>query len=203
MRTKVFEGKVMNDVIQAAQDYFQHKPDKFIINVLEEKKGIFGIGAHVSAEITLQLDPLEEGKKYLEQVLSDLNLTGTVEVETAGKNVTYRLMSDNNGFLIGKNGKALQSLQILVTQLVNQHTEDSLKVTVDVDNYRKKQRQRLEFLAKKVAKEVSRTKIDAKLDPMNAYERRLIHQTLSKWENIQTKSEGEDPHRYLIIKYKK
>jgi spoIIIJ-associated protein len=134
--------------------------------------------------------------------MHDLNLKGNVAVSTDEKTVTYNLTSDNNGFLIGKNGKTLQSFQTLAGQVVNQFSEKPMKIIVDVDSYRMKQIQRLEFLARKVAKEVIQTRIPAKLDPMNAYERRIIHQTLTDWAQIQTISEGVDPNRYLVIKYK-
>jgi len=193
----------MDDIILAAKNHFHHDQEYLDIQVLELRKGIFGLGAYISAKVTLTIDPIEEGKKYLLGLLNDLNLVGDVSVEIQGKNVNYNLMSDNNGFLIGKNGKTLQSFQTMTQQLVNRYSDSPLKVTVDVDFYRKKQLQRLEFLAKKVAKEVRQTKISVKLDSLNAYERRIIHQTLSKWDHIQTVSEGVNPNRYLVIKYKK
>ena len=193
----------MDDIIQEAKDFFHHDQEHLDIQVLEERKGFFGFGAYISAKVTLMIDPIEEGKKYLLTLINSLNLNGDITIETQGKSIIYNLTSDNNGYLIGKNGKTLQSFQTLTQQVVSRYSDTSLKVIVDVDFYRKKQHQRLEALAKKVATEVRQTKIPAKLDPMNAYERRLIHQTLSSWGQIKTVSEGVEPNRYLIIKYKK
>ena len=193
----------MDDIIVAAQNHFHHDQQHLTIHVLEQKKGIFGIGAYVKAEVTLNLDPIEEGKKYLLQLLNDLCLEGCVEAISAKQSVTFNIDSNNNGMIIGREGKTLQAIQTLASQVVNQYTEAHLKVLVDINGYKHKQNQKIEYFAKKIAKEVLQTKIDAKLDPMNSYDRRLIHQVLSDWKHIKTVSEGVDPNRYIIIKYKR
>lgn len=202
MKPKIFEGKVMNDILIAAKNHFHQDQQQLIINVLEEKKGIFGLGAYIKAEVSLNLDPIEEGKKYLLQLLNDFNLTGTVEIIPSKQFITFNVNSDNNGLIIGREGKTLQSIQVLTSQVVNQYTSKHLKVLVDIGSYKENQIKKLEALAKKTAKEVLHSKIDAKLDPMNAYDRRIIHNTLSDWKNIQTVSNGVEPNRYLTIKYK-
>ena len=202
MKPKIFEGKVMNDILIAAKNHFHQDQQQLIINVLEEKKGIFGLGAYIKAEVSLNLDPIEEGKKYLLQLLNDFNLTGTVEIIPSKQSITFNVNSDNNGLIIGREGKTLQSIQVLTSQVVNQYTNKHLKVLVDIGSYKENQIKKLEALAKKTAKEVLHSKINAKLDPMNAYDRRIIHNTLSDWKNIQTVSNGVEPNRYLTIKYK-
>lgn len=202
MKPKIFEGKVMNDILIAAKNHFHQDQQQLIINVLEEKKGIFGLGAYIKAEVSLNLDPIEEGKKYLLQLLNDFNLTGTVEIIPSKQSITFNVNSNNNGLIIGREGKTLQSIQVLTSQVVNQYTNKHLKVLVDIGSYKENQIKKLEALAKKTAKEVLHSKIDAKLDPMNAYDRRIIHNTLSDWKNIQTVSNGVEPNRYLTIKYK-
>lgn len=192
----------MNDILIAAKNHFHQDQQQLIINVLEEKKGIFGLGAYIKAEVSLNLDPIEEGKKYLLQLLNDFNLTGTVEIIPSKQSITFNVNSDNNGLIIGREGKTLQSIQVLTSQVVNQYTNKHLKVLVDIGSYKENQIKKLEALAKKTAKEVLHSKIDAKLDPMNAYDRRIIHNTLSDWKNIQTVSNGVEPNRYLTIKYK-
>ena len=173
----------MDDIIVAAQNHFHHDQQHLTIHVLEEKKGIFGIGAYVKAKVTLNLDPIEEGKKYLLQLLSDLCLEGTVEVDSAQHSVTFNIDSNNNGMIIGREGKTLQAIQTLTSQVVNQYTKSHLKVLVDINGYKQQHNQKIEYFARKIAKEVTQTKIDAKLDPMNAYDRRLIHQALSDWKH--------------------
>lgn len=192
----------MNDILIAAKNHFHQDQQQLIINVLEEKKGIFGLGAYIKAEVTLNLDPIEEGKKYLLQLLNDLNLTGTVAIESSKQSVTFNVNSDNNGIIIGREGKTLHSIQVLTSQVVNQYTNKHLKVLVDIGSYKENRDKKLEIFAKKTAKEVMHSKIDAKLDPMNAYDRRIVHHILSDWKNIQTVSNGVEPNRYLTIKYK-
>ena len=193
----------MDDIIVAAQNHFHHDQQHLLIHVLEEKKRIFRIGAYIKAEVSLNLNPVEEGKKYLLQLLNDLCLEGTVEVQSTKKLVTFNINSNNNGMIIGREGKTLQAIQTLTSQVVNQYTKNHLKVLVDINGYKQQQNQKLEYFARKIAKEVTQTKIDVKLDAMNAYDRRLIHQTLSDWKHIKTVSEGVDPDRYIVIKYKK
>lgn len=193
----------MDDIIVAAQNHFHHDQQHLVIHVLEEKKGIFRIGAYIKAEVRLNLNPVEEGKKYLLQLLNDLCLEGTIEVQSTKKIVTFNINSNNNGMIIGREGKTLQAIQTLTSQVVNQYTKNHLKVLVDINGYKQQQDQKLEYFVRKIAKEVTQTKIDVKLDAMNAYDRRLIHQTLSDWKHIQTVSEGVDPNRYIVIKYKK
>lgn len=193
----------MDDIIVAAQNHFHHDQQHLVIHVLEEKKGIFRIGAYIKAEVRLNLDPIEEGKKYLLQLLNDLCLEGTIEVQSTKKLVTFNINSNNNGMIIGREGKTLQAIQTLTSQVVNQYTKNHLKVLVDINGYKQQQNQKIEYFVRKIAKEVTQTKIDVKLDAMNAYDRRLIHQTLSDWKHIKTVSEGVDPDRYIVIKYKK
>ena len=193
----------MDDIIVAAQNHFHHDQQHLLIHVLEEKKGIFRIGAYIKAEVSLNLNPVEEGKKYLLQLLNDLCLEGTVEVQSTKKLVTFNINSNNNRMIIGREGKTLQAIQTLTSQVVNQYTKNHLKVLVDINGYKQQQNQKIEYFVRKIAKEVTQTKIDVKLDAMNAYDRRLIHQTLSDWKHIQTVSEGVDPNRYIVIKYKK
>lgn len=193
----------MDDIVVAAQNHFHHDQQHLTIHVLEQKKGIFGIGTYVKAEVSLNLDLIEQGKRYILQLLNDLCLDGCVEVITTKQSVTFNIDSSNNGMIIGREGKTLQAIQTLTSQVVNQYTETHLKVLVDINGYKHKQNQKIEYFAKKIANEVLQTKIDAKLDPMNSYDRRLIHQVLSDWKHIKTVSEGVDPNRYIIIKYKR
>ncbi len=201
MKSAVFEGKVMDDIIQAATNYFHHDKQKFIIDVLEEKKGILGFGAFIKAKVTLNIDPKDEGYTYLVDLLKHFGLRATVKVTENNGTVTYDLDADNNGILIGKDGKTLRSIQLLTTTVVNQYTDEHLNVLVDIGGYKQNQTKRLETLAKKLAKETMLTKVDAKLDPMNSFERRIIHNVLADWNHIKTVSVGTDPNRCIVIKY--
>ena len=201
MKTAVFEGKVMDDIIRAAINYFHQDQQYFKIDILEEKRGFLGLGAFIKAKVTLTIDPLDEGKKYLAEMLQHFGLDGEVFATQERSSLCFNLETANNGLLIGKEGKTLRSIQYLTTAVVNNFSDDHLNVLVDIGGYKQKQNKRLELLAKRVAKETLLAKVDAKLDPMNSYERRIIHNILSDWEHIKTVSEGTNPNRHVVIKY--
>ena len=107
-----------------------------------------------------------------------------------------------DGILIGKNGKNLKALLMIVAQHLNTELSRTYRFTIDVNDYQERREKSLEHLAKRVAKEVSETKIEAKLDSMNSYERRIIHNALTNNKKVYTESEGEEPNRYVVIKPK-
>ncbi|MCL1948871.1 MAG: hypothetical protein FWF59_03980 [Turicibacter sp.] len=202
MKPIIFEAKSMEGIIGLAIDYFQCEPEELDIEIIHVKKGVFGIGAQLTCEVATRPDPFQSGLDYLNQILVDLELPGTVDGFEVDGVITYVMDCSNNAFLIGKNAKALQSLQTLVQQVVFVNGGVKQKVIVDVDGYRQKQIDRLESLATNIAKEVIHSKIDVTLDPMNAFERRIIHRALSGWAQIKTDSIGEEPNRRIIIRHK-
>ena len=115
---------------------------------------------------------------------------------------TYEITmySDNNSILIGKNGQTLKALETMVRAKMNIEWNISPKIVLDVENYKEKRIEHLERLAIRLAKEVRATKVDAVLDNMNSYERRIIHNKLSNFKGVSTVSEGEEPNRHVIIK---
>jgi spoIIIJ-associated protein len=104
--------------------------------------------------------------------------------------------------LIGKDGRTLNSIQLLLHQIINNLTGLNLRINVDVGNYKERKIKRIEKEIKKIAKEVLNSKIEAKLDPMNSYERRIVHTIISNYEKLETESIGQDPMRYVVIRYK-
>ena len=131
-----------------------------------------------------------------------MGLTANLEVKKREDNVTFTVFSDNNSILIGKNGRTLESITTIVKQAVHKEIGKYFNLTIDIGEYKKERENRLERLAKKVAREVSYSKVEAKLDPMNSYERRIIHTILADNKKVITESEGEEPNRYVVIKPK-
>ena len=125
-----------------------------------------------------------------------------IEVKNKEEVPKYIIFSDNDALLIGKNGKNLKALSTVVSQYLNTQLGRNYKFIIDVNEYKEKREQSLERLAKRVAREVAQTKIEAKLDSMNSYERRIIHNTLTNNKKVYTESEGEEPNRYVVIKPK-
>ena len=115
--------------------------------------------------------------------------------------IKYQLHSKNNSLLIGKNGHILDSIQTYVRQAIFTAVDIYINVSVDVEGYKEKQNYFLEKKVKKIAKDVLKTKVDVKLDPMNSYERKIVHEALQNFKFIITESEGEDPNRCVVIKY--
>ena len=115
--------------------------------------------------------------------------------------IKYQLHSKNNSLLIGKNGHILESIQTYVRQAIFTAVDIYVNVSVDVEGYKEKQNYFLEKKVKNIAKDVLKTKVDVKLDPMNSYERKIVHEALQNFKNITTESEGVDPNRCVVIKY--
>lgn len=146
-----------------------------------------------------------KAKEFLTQVFGAMDMT--VEIVTkfdASEGELQVMMSgDDMGILIGKRGQTLDSLQYLVSLVVNKETEGYLRVKLDTENYRERRRETLETLAKNISYKVKRTKRPVSLEPMNPYERRIIHSALQNDKYVVTRSEGEDPYRHVVISLKR
>ena len=125
-----------------------------------------------------------------------------VEFETQKREnyIKVNMVSDNSAILIGKNGRTMRSLQDLLRQSIQSKVGVRVNVILDSNDYKEKQQRNIEKLAVKLAKDVVKTKIEVKMDKMNSYERRLVHNRLSNFKGVTTISEGEEPERYVIIK---
>lgn len=145
-------------------------------------------------------DLLEESTQYLKELLEKMGIEVNFETRITSEEIEITMYSDNNPILIGKEGRTLKSLELLLkTKLKNQWKEIP-RINLDVLNYKEKRIESIERLAVKIAKEVRNTKIDATLDNMNSYERRIIHNKLANFKGVTTVSEGEEPNRHVIIK---
>jgi spoIIIJ-associated protein len=131
-----------------------------------------------------------------------MGLEVTFESKLREEQIYIKMYSNNNSILIGKDGKTLSSLMIIVKQMLNTQFGITPHLILDVENYKENQEKRIERLAKRLARDVIRTKTEVKLDNMNSYERRLVHNILSDNDKVCTISEGEEPNRHVIIKLK-
>ena len=134
-----------------------------------------------------------------------MNMTVVVDVkyDEIDNFLDIDLSGDDMGALIGKRGQTLDSIQYLVSLVVNKESEEYVRVKVDTENYRKRRKETLENLAKNIAYKVKRTKRSVSLEPMNPYERRIIHSALQNDKYVVTHSEGEDPYRHVVVTLKK
>jgi len=200
MKSVNIEAKTLEEAYEKAENALKATKDQINFEVTEEKK-LFSKVYHVVA--TLDVDYPLKGLEYLKKILESLKINAIVEMrKKANKEVKYVITSEENPILIGKNGKTLESIQILVRLAVNDGVEENeqYRVTVDCGGYKQQRSKQLEILATKTAKEVAQTKIEAALEPMNSYERRVIHTKLADWRDVYTESEGEGKDRHVVIK---
>ena len=196
-----FEGKVKEDLLTRACEELSCEETDIVYEITEQKAGLLK-GKKYIIEIMKVKDIADYGKELILDFLKGLNLTGNVETKIREKQISYKIYTDNNAILIGKRGHILESLQNFIKQSIYTHTDLFINIIIDVENYKEKQVYFLEKKVKRIAREVTLSKIDVKLDPMNSYDRRVIHNALSGFDYIETTSEGEEPNRCVIIKYK-
>ncbi|MCH5270629.1 MAG: protein jag [Lachnospiraceae bacterium] len=168
----------------------------------------FGAAKPVTAKpATVKTEgPLEDvAKDFLKSVFTAMNMAVVVDVkyDAAEKNMDIELSGEEMGVLIGKRGQTLDSLQYLVSLVVNKDEDDYIRVKVDTENYRQRRKETLENLAKNISYKVKRTKRSVSLEPMNPYERRIIHSALQNDKYVTTHSEGEEPFRRVVVSLKK
>ena len=153
------------------------------------------------AENIVDIDVEAVSKKFLTDVFAAMNLN--VEINTkyndSLKNLDVDLSGDEMGVLIGKRGQTLDSLQYLANLAVNKNTEEHVKVKIDTEDYRNRRKETLENLAKNISYKVKRTRRPVSLEPMNPYERRIIHSALQNDKYVTTHSEGEEPFRRVVV----
>ena len=227
-KTIIAEGKTTNEAIENGLKQLKVSKDKVEIKVLgnEEKRSFFSILAPrvVKVELTLKEDAKgakiqekreikltkqeqEKAKENIEKFLKDFmkNLPEDTkyEITTEESGLKVSLTNDNLGYLIGYRGETLYALQNIMTAIAGKGIEQKVRVILDIEGYKAKREKTLEDLAEKVAKTVIRTKKPIKLEPMQAYERKIIHSKLQQNSKVETTSVGEEPHRRIIVSLKK
>ena len=213
MEYKEFTAKTVSEAITEACQSFGVTSDRLAYEVIEEgSAGFLGIGskpasikAAVKEEEKKELSFEEIAKNFLREVFEAMKMEVVIEAkfDEAERNLDIELSGDDMGMLIGKRGATLDSLQYLVSLVVNKNVDDYVRVKVDTENYRERRKETLENLAKNIAYKVKRTKRPVSLEPMNPYERRIIHSALQNDKYVTTHSEGEDPFRRVIVSLKK
>lgn len=202
MKKHKYTGKTKEEAIMNATIDLQETKDNLIIKELEEIKGGLFKSKKIEIEVIERREVVKYIKEYIQKLLKNLGFTANIEIKNKDEIPTYTIYSDNDALLIGKNGKNLKALTILTNQHLLNELGKNFKFVIDINSYKEKREKSLEYLAKRVAKEVASTKIEAKLDCMNSYERRIIHNILTDNKKVYTESEGEEPNRYVVIKPK-
>lgn len=200
-------AKTLNDAITEACQKFVVTSDKLDYIVVEEgSSGFLGIGfkpAVIKARVKGSV--ADKAKDFLNEVFSAMNMVVVIDINynEENRNMNIELSGDEMGVLIGKRGQTLDSLQYLVSLVVNKDSEEYIRVKVDTEDYRERRKETLENLAKNIAYKVKRTKRSVSLEPMNPYERRIIHSALQNDRYVTTHSEGEEPFRRVVVTLKR
>ena len=202
-----FSAKTVDDAITEACQKLTVTSDKLEYEVVEEgSSGFLGIGAKPAViKARIKNSVADKAKEFLKEVFDAMNIVVVIDVkyDEENRNIDIELSGDEMGVLIGKRGQTLDSLQYLVSLVVNKDEDEYIRVKVDTEDYRKRRKETLENLAKNIAYKVKRTKRPVSLEPMNPYERRIINSALQNDKYVTTHSEGEEPFRRVVVTLKK
>lgn len=196
-----YEGKNNEELlIDALTELKVTRDDVYFKQTTEEGK-LFKAKKYI-IEIIKKEDVINYIKKYINEFANKFGVKINSEVRETDGIINVMLVTENNALLIGKDGKNIDAIQILLRQAVCNQTNQNIKVLVDISGYKNKKNKNLEFEIKKICKEVINTKVEVKLDPMNSYQRRIVHTVVSEFPNLKSESIGEAPNRYTVISYK-
>jgi Predicted RNA-binding protein len=197
-------GKSVQEAITLALEELKTDMDNADIEVLDEgSKGIFGIGSKLAkVRVTLKSTPTGDAQKFLQDVFSKMNVSVDIETEEDEESMMLRIKGKDSGIIIGRRGETLDALQYLTSLVVNKGRDGYRRVTVDIENYRQKREETLVRLAERLAERVVRYRKSVTLEPMNPYERRIIHSSLQNNKLVETYSVGDEPNRKVVISLK-
>ena len=201
-----FKGKTVDDAITEATIQFGITSDELIYEVID--KGSTGILGFINTKPAIirakKKDTFEDiVQDFLDKMFEIMGIEAVVDItyNEEDKTMDINLTGPEMGVLIGKRGQTLDALQKIVQSVVNKHSEDFIRVKLDTENYRARRKDTLENLARNISYKVKRTKKSVVLEPMNPYERRIIHSTLQNDKYVSTRSEGEEPFRRVVVYY--
>ena len=194
------EAKNKDDALNKCLEELNVNLSEVYYYLNESESGLFKSKKY-TAYVTTKYSVKEYIRNYLTELARKMGTTFNVEVNEKDGVISILIVTDNNAVLIGKDGNTLKSIQTILRQSVRKFGNFDIKINLDIAGYKSKREKNIMYEAKKIAREVSKTKIDAKLDPMNSYERRLVHTAISDFKHIDTESEGEEPNRCVVIKY--
>jgi len=208
VEVREFKGKTVDEAITAATVELGITSDKLNYEVISEGSagflGLFNVKPAV-IKVTLSKSVVERTQEFCDELFAAMHVETKVDIDFKEEDnvMNIDLSGPDMGILIGKRGQTLDALQYLISLFVNKEGESYIRVKLDTENYRERRKATLEKLAKKIAYTVKRTRKSVSLEPMNPYERRVIHSTLQNDRYVFTKSEGEEPYRKVVIMLKK
>ena len=198
-------AKTVDDAVTEALIKLGATSDQIEYEVVEKgSTGFLGIGSKAAViKVRKKCSTEDVIREFLGKVFDAMELEVEIQITNSENNYSVELKGDEMGVLIGKRGQTLDSLQYLTNLAVNKNSDEYVKVKIDTEDYRKRRKETLENLAKNIAYKVKRTKRPVSLDPMNPFERRVIHSALQNDKFVTTHSEGEEPYRHVVVTLKK
>lgn len=200
LKNHKYEGKNKEELINNALKELNASTNEVYYSVKEEVSGGLFKSKKYQLTISLKDEVAEYVKLYLKEITNLMGLNVEFEIQKRENYIKVNMISDNNSILIGKKGRTMSSLQTLLRNSLQNKLGTKINVILDANEYKEKQQKNIERLAVKLAREVRKTKVEVKMDSMNSYERRLVHNALTNFKGVTTISEGEEPNRYVIIK---
>lgn len=205
MKYVITTGRTVEDAVLSAAIQLAVPRDRLEIEILEKPvKGLFGVfgGKDAKIKASVEQNSVDKAKEFLSKVLDKMGLEPVFDIKEEDNVITINVSGPKMGVLIGHRGETLDSVQYLTSLVVNKNSDKYKRVLLDTENYRSKREETLKRLAKRLANKVYKTGRKFTLEPMNPFERRIIHSTLQKDPNVTTYSEGNEPYRKVVITLK-
>ncbi|NMA67218.1 MAG: protein jag [Clostridiaceae bacterium] len=205
LRSVVKEAKSVDEAVRLALDELEIDQEDADIEVIEEgNKGILGFIGNKNAvvKVTERANILKITEDFLFPILKTMDIDASIDVEETEEEIFIRLNGDNIGIIIGRRGETLDAIQYLLSLVINRKLDIYKRIILDIANYRQKREETLVRLANRAADKVVRLRKNLTLEPMNSYERRIIHSSLQNHKYVETYSIGDEPNRKVVIRYK-
>ncbi len=199
-----FKGKAVDDAIMNGLTELGLGLDQVDIEIVQEgTKGFLGFGKPAIVRLSKKVTTTNKAEEFLDELLKLMDVSAKAEVSEDENAISINLVGDSTGVLIGRRGETLDALQYLTSLVVNKELDEYKRVVLDTENYRAKREETLVKLANRIATKVAKTGKRVVLEPMNPYERRILHATLQNNDRVETVSEGEEPYRRVVIRKKR
>lgn len=200
-KKQVFTAKSIEEAKAMAAKEFGAEESRIAFTVIEEpKKGLFGkLKGEARVEAVFERTKADAAGEYIKGILKNMDINSDVSITENEDGILIDILGDTTGAVIGRRGETLDAIQYLVSMAANRGDKEYVRITVDCCGYREKRKVILEELAEKIAKTVIRTGRTSTLEPMNPYERRIIHSAVANIEGVTSRSVGDEPYRKVII----
>lgn len=200
MEKIIKEGKELETILDELCNELNITKEELYYNTTSKKSGLFSKNTTIVVEAYTRSDLINYIKEYLKELINNLGIEANFESIYRDGTIFIKIHSNQNAILIGKGGNTIKSLEVILKQYLLSTLNIRPYVSIDIENYKEKNESRLIRTAKKLAKEVSSTKMEVHLEPMSPYNRRLIHNALTNFKGVKTESEGEGLSRHIVIK---